>query len=154
MLSEGKKIPAFSAPDETGTVRTFADLTGPKGLVLYFYPKDNTPGCTLEAQGFRDHLAAFKKAGFAVAGVSKDSQAAHGSFIEKQSLTFPLLSDPEGKLCEAFGAWGEKKNYGKTYMGILRSTFVIGADGTLRKAYPKVTVKGHVEQVLGDLSAL
>ena len=153
MLSEGKKIPAFAVPDEAGKVRKFADLTGPKGLVLYFYPKDSTPGCTLEAQGFRDHLAAFKKKGFAVAGVSKDSAKSHCSFIEKQSLTFTLLSDTEGKLCEAFGAWGEKVNYGKKYMGIVRSTFLIGADGKVLKAYPKVAVKGHVEQVLADLGS-
>ncbi len=151
MLNEGKKIPAFAVPDETGTIRKFADLTGPKGLVLYFYPKDSTPGCALEAQGFRDHLAAFKKLGFAVVGVSKDSQKSHCSFIEKQALTFPLLSDAEGKLCEALGAWGEKKNYGKVYMGIIRSTVVIGADGKVLKVYPKVSVKGHVEQVLEDL---
>ena len=153
MLSEGKKIPAFAVPDEAGKVRKFADLTGPKGLVLYFYPKDSTPGCTLEAQGFRDNLAAFKKKGFAVVGVSKDSAKSHCSFIEKQSLTFPLLSDTEGKLCEAFGAWGEKVNYGKKYMGIVRSTFLVGADGRVLKAYPKVTVKGHVEQVLADLGS-
>jgi peroxiredoxin Q/BCP len=151
MLAEGKKIPAFAVPDETGKVRKFTDLTGPRGLVLYFYPKDSTPGCTLEAQGFRDHLAAFKKKGFAVAGVSKDSQKSHCSFIEKQGLTFPLLSDTEGKLCEALGAWGEKKNYGKTYMGIVRSTFVVGADGKVLKVYPKVSVKGHVEEILKDL---
>ena len=154
MLSEGKKIAAFSVPDETGKVRKFADLTGPKGLVLYFYPKDNTPGCTLEAQGFRDHLAAFKKLGFSVAGVSKDSQKSHCSFIEKQALTFTLLSDTEGKLCEAFGAWGEKKNYGKSYMGIVRSTVVIGADGKVLKVYPKVSAAGHVEKVLEDLKGV
>jgi thioredoxin-dependent peroxiredoxin len=151
MLTEGKKIPAFAVPDETGKPRKFADLTGPKGLVLYFYPKDSTPGCTLEAQGFRDHLAAFKKKGYAVAGVSKDSEKSHCSFIEKQGLTFPLLSDTEGTLCEAFGAWGEKRNYGKTYMGIVRSTFVLGSDGKVLKVYPKVAVKGHVEQILKDL---
>lgn len=151
MLTEGKKIPAFAVPDETAKTRKFADLTGPKGLVLYFYPKDSTPGCTLEAQGFRDHLAAFKKKGFAVVGVSKDSEKSHCSFIEKQGLTFPLLSDTEGTLCEAFGAWGEKRNYGKTYMGIVRSTFVLGSDGKVLKVYPKVAVKGHVEQILKDL---
>ena len=154
MLSEGKKIPAFTIPDETGKARKFADLVGPKGLVLYFYPKDSTSGCTLEAQGFRDHLAAFKKLGFSVAGVSKDSQKSHCAFIEKQALTFPLLSDPEGKLCEAFGAWGEKVNYGKKYMGIIRSTFLICADGKVLKVYPKVSVKGHVEKVLEDVKGV
>lgn len=154
MLSEGKKIAAFAVADETGKVRKFADLTGPKGLVLYFYPKDNTPGCTLEAQAFRDHLAAFKKLGFAVAGVSKDSAKSHCGFIEKQALTFTLLSDTDGKLCEALGAWGEKKNYGKTYMGIVRSTVIVGADGKVLKVYPKVTVTGHVDKVLEDVKAL
>ena len=154
MLDKGHKVPPFSVPDETGKPRTFDDLAGPKGLVLYFYPKDSTPGCTLEAQGFRDHLAAFKKAGFHVAGVSRDSQKSHGAFMEKQGLTFPLLSDVEGKLCEAFGAWGEKKNYGKTYMGIIRSTFVVSRDRKVLKVYAKVAVKGHVEQVLADVKAL
>lgn len=108
----------------------------------------------MEAQGFRDHLAAFKKLGYTVAGVSKDSQKSHCSFIEKQALTFSLLSDPEGKLCAAFGAWGEKVNYGKKYMGIIRSTAVIGADGKVLKVYPKVSAKGHVEKVLADVKAL
>jgi peroxiredoxin Q/BCP len=154
MLTTGSKAPAVSLPDQSGTTKTLADLSGPKGLVLYFYPKDNTPGCTLEAQGFRDHLKAFAKAGFRVAGVSKDSAKSHCGFIEKHSLNFTLLSDTEGTLCEAFGAWGEKKNYGKTYMGIIRSTFVVGADGRILKVYPKVSVKGHAEQVLRDVEEL
>ena len=154
MLKIGSKAPAFSLPDQDGKPRKLADLTGPKGLVLYFYPKDNTPGCTLEAQSFRDHLKAIEKAGFRVAGVSKDSAKSHCGFIEKHGLNFTLLSDAEGKLCEAFGAWGEKKNYGKSYMGIVRSTFVVGADGTVLQVYPKVSVKGHAEQVLKDLAQL
>jgi thioredoxin-dependent peroxiredoxin len=154
MLEEKDKIPLFAVPDETGRLRKFDDLTGPKGLVLYFYPKDSTPGCTLEAQAFRDHLAAFGKLGFAVAGVSKDSQKSHCSFIEKQGLPFPLLSDTEGKLCEAFGAWGEKVNYGKKYMGIVRSTFLIGKDGRVLKVYPKVSVKAHADKVLADVGSL
>ncbi len=154
MLKEGQKAPAFAVPDQDGKVRKLADLSGARGLVLYFYPKDNTPGCTLEAQAFRDHLAAFKKAGFSVAGVSKDSQKSHCGFIEKQALNFTLLSDADGTLCEAFGAWGEKVNYGKTYMGIVRSTFVVGKDGKVLKVYPKVAVKGHAEAVLEDLKSL
>lgn len=154
MLKEGQKAPAFAVPDQDGKVRTLADLSGAKGVVLYFYPKDSTPGCTLEAQGFRDHLAAFKRAGFAVAGASKDSPKSHCGFIEKQALSFTLLSDGDGKLCEAFGAWGEKVNYGKTTMGIIRSTFVVGKEGKVLKVYPKVSVKGHVEAVLQDLKAL
>ncbi len=154
MVKEGQKAPAFAAPDQGGRVRKLADLSGPKGLVLYFYPKDNTPGCTLEAQGFRDRLAAFTKAGFPVVGVSKDSQKSHCGFIEKQGLNFTLLSDADGKLCEAFGAWGEKVNYGKTYMGIIRSTFVVGRDGKVLKVYPKVSVKGHAQAVLDDVQGL
>ncbi len=154
MLKEGQKAPAFAVPDQDGKARRLADLSGARGLVLYFYPKDNTPGCTLEAQAFRDHLAAIKKAGFSVVGVSKDSPKSHCGFIEKQALTFTLLSDADGKLCEAFGAWGEKVNYGKTYMGIIRSTFVVGKDGKVLKVYPKVAVKGHAEAVLEDLKSL
>ena len=154
MLTTGSKAPEISLPDQSGKVRALRDLSGPKGLVLYFYPKDNTPGCTLEAQGFRDRLEAFERAGFRVAGVSRDSAKSHCGFIEKHGLNFTLLSDAEGKLCEAFGAWGEKKNYGKTYMGIIRSTFVLGADGKLLKAYPKVSAKGHAEQVLKDLEGV
>lgn len=154
MLDDGSRVPPFEVPDETGKPRTFENLTGPKGLVLYFYPKDNTPGCTLEALGFRAHLAAFKAAGFAVAGVSKDSPKSHCGFIQKHSLNFTLLSDTEGKLCGVFGAWGEKKNYGKTYMGIVRSTFVVGSGGRILKVYPKVTAKGHAEKVLEDVKAM
>lgn len=154
MLKEGDKVPRFAVADQTGKARTLADLTGAKGLVLYFYPKDNTSGCTLEAQGFRDRLKAFQKVGFNVVGVSKDSQKSHCGFIEKQGLTFPLLSDTEGVLCEAFGAWQEKKNYGRTYMGVVRSTFVVGKGGKVLKVYPKVSVKGHVDQVLKDIQSL
>jgi peroxiredoxin Q/BCP len=154
MLKVGDKISSFAVADQTGKARTLADLTGSKGMILYFYPKDNTSGCTLEAQGFRDRLKAFQKAGFNVVGVSKDSPKSHCGFIEKQGLNFTLLSDTEGALCEAFGAWQEKKNYGKTYMGIVRSTFVIGKTGKVLMVYPKVTVKGHVDQVLADVQSL
>ena len=154
MLKEGQKAPVLAAPDQDGLVRRFQDLAGSKGVVLYFYPKDNTPGCTLEARDFKDRQPAFEKAGFPVVGVSKDSPKSHCGFIQKQGLNFTLLSDAEGTLCAAFGAWGEKMNYGKKYMGIIRSTFVIGRDGRVLKVYPKVSVKGHAEQVLEDVRSL
>ncbi|MCG3172508.1 MAG: putative peroxiredoxin bcp [Myxococcota bacterium] len=154
MLEAGKKIPRFQAPDQDGKKRGFADLTGEKGAVIYFYPKDNTPGCTIEAQEFRDRLDEIHKLGFTVVGVSRDSQKSHCGFIEKHRLNFPLLSDEDGKVCEAFGAWGEKNMYGKKVMGIIRSTFVIGKDGKVLKAWPKVSVKGHVDDVVNSLSAL
>ncbi len=151
MLKEGDKLPQFSVPDQSGEAKTFDDLKGPGGLVLYFYPKDNTPGCTLEAQDFRDRLKDFRAAGFNVAGVSKDSVKSHCGFTEKQSLNFPLLSDSDGALCEAAGAWREKKNYGRTYMGIVRSTVVAAEDGTVLKVYPNVKAKGHADKVLDDV---
>ncbi len=156
MLETGSKIPKFSKPDQNGEAKTFQDLTGKQGLILYFYPKDNTPGCTTEAQEFRDQIAAFRKLGVEVVGVSKDSARTHTNFITKHELPFPLLADndPEAELCEAFGVWQEKKNYGKVYMGIVRTTFVIDAKGKVLKVYPKVRVKGHVEQVLQDTQEL
>ena len=154
MLEKGQKLPPFKIPDQDGRERSFSDLVGPKGLVLYFYPKDNTPGCTLEAQDFRDRLEEFRKLGFNVAGVSRDSVASHCSFVEKQQLTFALLSDAEGALSEAAGAWGEKVLYGRRSVGMIRSTFVAGRDGTLLKVYPKVSAKGHVDKVLVDLRGL
>jgi peroxiredoxin len=154
MLSKGDKLPGFEIPDQSGEKKTFRDLKGSKGLVLYFYPKDSTPGCTLEAQGFRDRLEDFRAAGFNVAGVSRDSVKSHCNFTDKQSLTFPLLSDSDAALCEAAGAWREKKNYGRTYMGIVRSTLIADAEGTILKVYPNVKVKGHVDQVLEDAKTL
>lgn len=154
MPAEGDKIPAFTAHDQDAKPRTFADLTGPKGLVLYFYPKDQTPGCTLEAQGFRDQLAAFKAAGVHVAGVSPDDVKSHCKFIDKEGLTFPLLADVEHKVLEAFGAWGEKTLYGKKSVGVIRTTVLIDAAGTIKKLWKSVKVDGHVAKVLAAAQGL
>jgi peroxiredoxin Q/BCP len=151
MVKEGDKLATFSLPDQDGKIRTLKDLAGKKGLVLYFYPKDNTPGCTLEAQDFRDRLGDFEALGFNVAGVSRDSVKSHCGFAAKYGLDFPLLSDAEGVLLEAAGAWQEKKNYGRTYMGIVRSTVVVDAKGKVLKVYPKVSAKGHALKVLEHL---
>ncbi|MFH1135718.1 MAG: peroxiredoxin [Pseudomonadota bacterium] len=153
MLEPGAKVPDFTLPDQTGTNRTLTDLTGTKGLVLYVYPKDNTSGCTLEAQEFRDNAEEFRKLGLETAGLSKDSVKSHANFSAKLQLGFPLLSDPETTLIQALGAWGEKKAYGRTSLGTVRSTFVLDANGRVRAVYPKVKAPGHAAQVLADLQA-
>lgn len=150
LLKVGQKAPAFSLNNESGEKVTLKSLQGHK-VVLYFYPKDNTPGCTQESCDFRDHFARLKKAGVVVLGVSKDSESSHQKFITKNSLPFSLLSDEEGKVCEAYGVWQEKNLYGKKHMGIVRSTFLIDESGKIAKIYPKVSVKGHVDEVLKDL---
>ena len=122
-------------------------------IVVYFYPKDMTKGCTIEAQGFRDQLAAFQAAGAVVVGVSRDPAKRHAAFRDKEALTFPLIADEDGSVTEAWGVWQEKSMYGRTYMGIVRSTFVIGRDGTISHAWPKVRVKGHVDEVLAATQA-
>ena len=142
---------AMETPDG-GTVKV-SDFKGQK-LVLFFYPKDNTPGCTKEAIGFSEHLDAFADAGATVIGVSRDPMASHDRFTKKHDLTVPLVADEDGSVSDGFGTWGEKKNYGRTYMGMHRSTFVIGEDGTILKAWPKVRVKGHVEEVLEAVKGL
>ena len=152
MLEAGQKAPAFSLKDQDGKTVKLSDFKG-QNVVLYFYPKDNTPGCTTEACDFRDNQAALKKAGAVVLGVSMDSEASHKKFIQKQSLNFPLLVDADHAVAEAYGAWGEKSMYGKTFMGLIRSTFLIGPDGKLKKVWPKVKVAGHVDEVLEALSA-
>ncbi len=154
ILEPNQAIPDFCQPDQNGDEKTFVDICGAKGLILYFYPKDNTPGCTTEAQNFRDEITAFQNLGLNVVGVSKDSAKVHTNFITKHELPFTLLSDPEAKMCEAFGVWQEKKNYGKVYMGIVRTTYIIDPSGIVLKTYPKVKVKGHVEQVLADCQEL
>lgn len=143
-LKEGDKAPSFSLLKEHKG----------KAVVLYFYPKDMTPGCTQEACDFRDEYSAIKRAGAVVLGVSKDSEASHVKFKQKYSLPFPLVADVDGKICEAYGVWQEKSLYGRKYMGIVRATFVIGPNGKIAKIYPKVKVKGHVEQILEDLKGL
>ncbi len=147
MLQIGDRMPAFSAADEQGNIVTDKDLLGRK-TVIYFYPKDSTPGCTAEACSIRDHYESFLACGYQVLGVSKDSQASHIRFKEKYSLPFPLLSDPTTEMLQAFGAWGEKKNYGKVSMGTLRKTFVFNEEGILERIIEKVDTKNHAAQLL------
>jgi thioredoxin-dependent peroxiredoxin len=146
-LEVGAAAPAFSLPDQNGSTVSSADLAG-KPYVLYFYPKDDTPGCTKEACDFRDDYHTFQSAGIAVLGVSPDSTKSHAGFAEKYSLPFPLLVDADKTLASAYGAWGKKQNYGKEYMGIIRSTFVVGKDGRVAAVYRGVKVDGHVAKVL------
>ena len=153
MIEVGKKAPAFTLESSDGGKVKLSEHAG-KHVVLYFYPRDNTPGCTVEAQEFRDAVPALKKLGAVVLGVSKDSIASHCKFRDKYELTFPLLSDPDGKVLEAYGAWGEKSMYGKKMMGIIRSTVLIGKDGKVKQHWPKVSVKGHVAAVVEAVKAL
>ena len=147
MLQVGDKIPAFSVIDETGKSVTERDVIGRK-TVIYFYPKDSTPGCTAEACNLRDNYQSFMARGYQVFGVSKDSQASHVKFKEKNNLPFPLLSDPTTEMLQAFGAWGEKKLYGKTSMGTLRKTFIFDENGILERIIDKVDTKNHTAQIL------
>ncbi len=130
-----------------------SDLRG-KNLVIYFYPKDNTPGCTVEACGFRDHYPEIEAKDAVVLGVSRDSVRSHQGFKEKQSLPFPLLSDPEAEMIQAYGSWGEKKFMGRTSVGILRTTVIVDKDGIVRKVFPKVSPKTHADEVLQALDEL
>jgi peroxiredoxin Q/BCP len=149
-IEAGSKAPAFSLQDQDGKTVKLADLKG-ESVVLYFYPKDNTSGCTVEACAFRDDYAKLKKAGAVLLGVSPDSEQSHKKFIEKFSLPFPLLIDADHAVAEKYGAWGDKVLYGRKYQGIIRSTFLIGADGKVKKAWPKVKVNGHSADVLAAL---
>jgi peroxiredoxin Q/BCP len=153
MLSKGDRVPDVElvAPDSAKI--SPADFRGHK-LVLYFYPKDDTPGCTREAQDFTELADAFEKAGTWVVGVSKDSPASHDRFAGKYDLKIRLASDVDGRACEAFGVWVEKQNYGRTYMGIERATFLINRDGTIDRIWRKVRVAGHAEEVLEAAKAL
>ena len=153
MVEVGKKAPAFTLESSDGGKVKLADLAG-KVVVLYFYPRDNTPGCTVEANEFNAALPQLKKLGAVVLGVSKDSIASHCKFRDKYKLTFPLLTDADGKVMEAYGAWGDKVMYGKKMKGIIRSTVVIGKDGKVAKHWPKVSVKGHVDEVVDAVKAL
>jgi peroxiredoxin Q/BCP len=150
MLKEGDPLPRFVLKDQNGKDVGSADFAG-KPLVVYFYPKDDTPGCTKEACSIRDSFQEFQKRGVAVVGISADSSASHAKFVGKYSLPFTLLADEDRGTIQAFGAWGEKSMYGKTYEGILRSTFVFGPDGKLKKVFPKVKPEGHAEEILGCL---
>ena len=147
MLQKGDKAPYFEGPDQDGNIIRLSDFTG-RRLVLYFYPKDSTPGCTSEACDLRDNYERFLSQGYAVVGVSKDSAASHRKFIEKYSLPFPLISDPETVILQAYEAWGEKKNYGKVSMGTLRKTYVIDENGVITDIISKVDTKNHTAQIL------
>ena len=149
-LGEGDKAPSFSLPDETGALVSSASLAG-KPYVIYFYPKDDTPGCTKEACDFRDNLRAFNSQKVRVLGVSPDDSKRHAKFKEKYGLTFTLLSDTEKQLITAYGIWIKKLNYGREYMGVQRSTFIIDKSGKIAKAWHGVRVPGHVEAVLAAL---
>ncbi len=153
-LAEGKKAPAFSLPSSTGGKISLKDFKDKKHLVLYFYPRDMTPGCTTEACSFRDLSEEFEEAGAAIVGVSADDLESHEKFVAKHDLTFPLLSDDGGQIAEKYGVWKEKKMYGKTFMGIERTTFVIDKSGVIRKIYPKVKVDQHADEVLEFVKSL
>lgn len=146
----GDIVPELKFHMTNGQIHQFADFRGQK-IVLYFYPKDDTPGCTLEAQGFRDHMQDFAAKNTLVLGVSKDNEKSHQKFREKYCLPFDLIMDTQGELAEAFGVWKEKSMYGKKYMGIERSTFLIDETGRLQKEWRKVSVPGHVAAVLESL---
>lgn len=147
MIDVGDKAPAFNGVTDGGGGLSLKDLKGKK-VVLYFYPKDATPGCTTEAQGFRDALDDFAKLGAEIVGVSKDSVKRHDNFKAKYELPFALISDEDGVICEAYGVWQEKKNYGNTYMGIVRTTFLIDENGKVAEIWRNLRVKGHVDKVL------
>jgi len=151
-LEVGTKAPDFSLPDQDGKTVTLKSFKG-KQVVLYFYPKDDTSGCTKEACDFRDSLAPITKAGAVVVGVSKDGQAAHQKFIAKYGLPFALLSDEDAAVCTAYGVYKEKSMYGRKYMGIERTTFVIDATGRIKALFRKVKVPGHVDEVLAAVKA-
>ncbi len=150
-MEPGQTLPSLALPDQDGKTRTLSDLAGSAGLVLYAYPKDDTPGCTLEAQDFRDLLGEFDDLGFAVAGLSPDHGESHCKFIDKYGLTFPLLSDPDKTFMGAIGAFGEKMSYGKTVQGVIRSTVAVAPDGTVIDAWHNVRAKGHAGRVLDAL---
>ena len=149
-LKEGDRAPAFTAETSGGGTISLADCKG-KNVILYFYPKDDTPGCTKEACAFRDHFAYFKKKGAIVLGVSPDSVKSHDKFVEKFKLPFTLLADADKKIVQAYGVWGEKAFMGRKYMGVFRVTFLIGPDGKIRKIWPAVKPEEHAAEVLGEL---
>jgi peroxiredoxin Q/BCP len=151
MVDVGDKAPWFELPDEAGNLVTIGDFAG-RGLVVYFYPKAMTPGCTTEACDFRDRHDRLQQAGFAVVGISPDPPPMLATFKEREHLDFPLLSDEDHSVADAYGAWGAKQNYGREYQGIIRSTFVIDSEGTIVKAYRNVRATGHVDRVVEDLS--
>jgi thioredoxin-dependent peroxiredoxin len=151
-IKEGNKAPDFTALDQDGKKVKLSSFRGKKNIVLYFYPKDMTPGCTTQACNFRDQQKSFKST--IILGVSIDTQERHQKFIKKYDLPFTLLADIDKKVVQKYGVWQEKKLYGKTFMGIVRSTFIIDKTGTVRKKFFKVKVKNHIEEVLNTLKEL
>ena len=151
MLKEGTTAPAFKTTDQDGETVSLKDLRGQK-VVLYFYPKDDTPGCTKEACSFRDAFSKFKKQDITVLGISPDKEAAHKKFVTKYKLPFTLLADTDRSIAEAYGVWGEKKFMGRTYMGVHRTTFLIDEKGKIKKIFEKVKPEDHADEVLGAFS--
>ena len=150
MLEVGTKAPDFTLPDQNGNMHSLSEYRGKK-VILYFYPKDNTPGCTKQACGFAERYPQFIEKGAVVLGISKDSVASHKKFEEKYGLPFTLLADPELVAIQAYDVWQEKKNYGKTYMGVVRTTYLIDEEGKIAKAFDKVKAADNPEQMLGEL---
>jgi len=150
-LAAGDRAPAFTLLDQDGAKVSLSAMTGGP-VVVYFYPADDTPGCTKEACQFNDNLRAFSRAGVTVVGISPDGAESHRTFRSKYSLRFPLLSDPGHKVMERYGAWGEKTLYGKKMVGVIRSTFLVGPDGRIRRAWYNVRADGHAEKVLAELA--
>ena len=153
MIQPGDKVPEFELPDSDMNIIKSSDCSG-QNFVVYFYPKDDTPGCTMEATEFTDLMSEFEKLNTKIVGVSKDNCISHGDFRDKYGLTVRLLADVDGKMCEAFGVWQEKEKNGVKKMGIVRSTFIIDAEGIVRHALYNVTPKGHADEVLELVKAL
>ena len=151
MLEVGTKAPDFTLPDHNGNMHSLSEYRGKK-VILYFYPKDNTPGCTKQACGFAERYPKFTDKGAVVLGISKDSVASHKKFEEKYGLPFTILSDPERKVIQAYDVWKEKMNYGKLSMGVVRTTYLIDEEGKIAKAFDKVKAADNPEQMLGELS--
>ncbi len=149
-LTEGQKAPQFSGKNQDGKIISLDTYKGKK-VVLYFYPKDNTSGCTAEAINLNEHLGEFMNKGFVIIGVSPDSEASHRKFIDKHGLQFDLVADPEKEILQKYGVWAEKKMYGKTYMGVLRTTFIIDDKGNIEKIIEKVKTKEHAQQIFAEL---
>jgi thioredoxin-dependent peroxiredoxin len=149
-LKEGMQAPLFKGKSQNGQMISLEEYKG-KNVVLYFYPKDNTPGCTAEACSLNDNYGDFQSRGFEIIGVSPDGEASHQKFIDKFGLQFNLLADTENEIMQAYGVWGEKKMYGKTYMGVIRTTFIIDEKGTIAKIIDKVDTKNHAGQIFSSL---
>lgn len=153
MIAQGQQAPAFTLRDQDGTERKLSDYAG-SWVVLYFYPKDMTPGCTQEACDFRDNIARVQSLGATVLGLSADPVKRHKKFAEKESIPFTLLADEDHVVCDAYGVWQQKQFMGRSFMGIVRTTVIVDPKGVVRKVYSPVSVKGHVDEVLQDLQEL